>query len=113
MICVRNSVLWEMNRVVEFYPSFLLGNVFVSKPVSFFLGSKKGEWEILEGLKEGQRFDLVPQKFEGFLLKRRKWPLKGWHKVRKLFHKQISLSICMNKENFILCTLDTLNLVYI
>ena len=43
---------------------------------------KKGEWEILEGLKEGQRFDLVPRKFEGFLLKRRKWPLKGWHKVR-------------------------------
>ncbi|XP_069978806.1 oxysterol-binding protein-related protein 6 isoform X2 [Penaeus vannamei] len=42
--------------------------------------SKKGEWEILEGLKEGQRFDLVPRKFEGFLLKRRKWPLKGWHK---------------------------------
>ncbi|XP_066988597.1 oxysterol-binding protein-related protein 6-like isoform X6 [Macrobrachium rosenbergii] len=41
---------------------------------------KKGEWEILEGLKEGQRFDLVPRKFEGFLLKRRKWPLKGWHK---------------------------------
>ncbi|XP_037776656.1 oxysterol-binding protein-related protein 6-like [Penaeus monodon] len=32
--------------------------------------------EILEGLKEGQRFDLVPRKFEGFLLKRRKWPLK-------------------------------------
>ncbi|XP_050730944.1 oxysterol-binding protein-related protein 3-like isoform X4 [Eriocheir sinensis] len=42
--------------------------------------SKKGEWEILEGLKEGQRFDFVPRKFEGFLLKRRKWPLKGWHK---------------------------------
>ncbi|MPC36699.1 Oxysterol-binding protein-related protein 6 [Portunus trituberculatus] len=42
--------------------------------------SKKGEWEILEGLKEGQRFDLIPRKFEGFLLKRRKWPLKGWHK---------------------------------
>ncbi|KAB7493894.1 hypothetical protein Anas_04012 [Armadillidium nasatum] len=42
--------------------------------------SKKGEWEILEGLKEGQRFELVPRKFEGYLLKRRKWPLKGWHK---------------------------------
>ncbi|KAG0715942.1 Oxysterol-binding protein-related protein 6 [Chionoecetes opilio] len=42
--------------------------------------SKKGEWEILEGLKQGQRFDLGTRKFEGFLLKRRKWPLKGWHK---------------------------------
>ncbi|RXG62127.1 Oxysterol-binding protein-related protein 6 [Armadillidium vulgare] len=44
------------------------------------MASKKGEWEILEGLKEGQRFELVPRKFEGYLLKRRKWPLKGWHK---------------------------------
>lgn len=23
-----------------------------------------------------------PQKQEGYLLKKRKWPLKGWHKVR-------------------------------
>ncbi|XP_071546039.1 oxysterol-binding protein-related protein 3-like isoform X2 [Panulirus ornatus] len=51
--------------------------------------SKKGEWEILEGLKEGQRFDLVPQKFEGFLLKRRKWPLKGWHKRYFVLDKSI------------------------
>ncbi|KAK7078739.1 hypothetical protein SK128_020462, partial [Halocaridina rubra] len=51
--------------------------------------SKKGEWEILEGLKEGQRFDLVPRKFEGFLLKRRKWPLKGWHKRYFVLEKSI------------------------
>ncbi|XP_069174004.1 oxysterol-binding protein-related protein 3 isoform X3 [Procambarus clarkii] len=51
--------------------------------------SKKGEWEILEGLKEGQRFDLVPRKFEGFLLKRRKWPLKGWHKRYFVLDKSI------------------------
>ena len=42
---------------------------------------KKGEWEILSGLKEGQRFEFNTSKFEGFLSKRRKWPLKGWHKV--------------------------------
>ncbi|KAI1285688.1 Oxysterol-binding protein-related protein 6 [Halotydeus destructor] len=41
---------------------------------------RSSEWEILEGLKDGQRYDIVPPKFEGFLLKRRKWPLKGWHK---------------------------------
>ncbi|XP_023213795.1 oxysterol-binding protein-related protein 6-like [Centruroides sculpturatus] len=39
------------------------------------------EWEILEGLKDGQRFEEKPEKFEGYMMKRRKWPLKGWHKV--------------------------------
>ncbi|XP_065211901.1 oxysterol-binding protein-related protein 6-like isoform X2 [Planococcus citri] len=38
------------------------------------------EWEILEGLKEGQRFDKKPEMFSGYLHKKRKWPLKGWHK---------------------------------
>ncbi|XP_054167946.1 oxysterol-binding protein-related protein 6-like isoform X2 [Oppia nitens] len=38
------------------------------------------EWEILEGLKDGQRCEERPNKFDGYLLKRRKWPLKGWHK---------------------------------
>ncbi|XP_076060040.1 oxysterol-binding protein-related protein 3-like isoform X3 [Oratosquilla oratoria] len=55
------------------------------------IASKKGEWEILEGLKEGQRFDLTPQKFEGFLLKRRKWPLKGWHKRYFLLERSVLL----------------------
>ena len=36
---------------------------------------------MLEGLKEGQTFDFIPKKFEGFVLKKRKWPLKGYHKV--------------------------------
>lgn len=39
------------------------------------------EWEILEGLREGQRYDTKPQVFTGYLHKKRKWPLKGWHKV--------------------------------
>lgn len=39
------------------------------------------EWEVLEGLKDGQRFDRRPEVFNGFLHKKRKWPLKGWHKV--------------------------------
>lgn len=38
------------------------------------------EWEILEGLRDGQRFEEKPEKFEGYMMKRRKWPLKGWHK---------------------------------
>ncbi|XP_036400876.1 oxysterol-binding protein-related protein 6-like isoform X1 [Megalops cyprinoides] len=37
-------------------------------------------WEIIEGLKIGQTNVQRPDKHEGFMLKRRKWPLKGWHK---------------------------------
>jgi hypothetical protein len=45
-------------------------------------GARRGsEWEILEGLKEGQRFDKKPDIYTGYLHKKRKWPLKGWHKV--------------------------------
>lgn len=39
-----------------------------------------GEWEILEGLKAGQSFTFTPGKYAGFMMKNRKWPMKGWHK---------------------------------
>lgn len=39
------------------------------------------DWEIIDGLKTPLPGDHVPAKLEGFLLKKRKWPLKGWHKV--------------------------------
>lgn len=42
---------------------------------------RDSEWEVVEGLKEGQRFDKKPEVFRGYLHKKRKWPLKGWHKV--------------------------------
>lgn len=38
-------------------------------------------WEIVEGLRGGFGSVLEPQKQEGYMLKRRKWPMKGWHKV--------------------------------
>jgi len=41
-------------------------------------------WEIIEGLKIGQTNVQKPDKHEGFMLKKRKWPLKGWHKVNVL-----------------------------
>lgn len=47
------------------------------------------EWEILEGLKDGQRFDKKPPVFTGYLHKKRKWPLKGWHKRYFLVDKGI------------------------
>ncbi|XP_063897422.1 oxysterol-binding protein-related protein 3 isoform X4 [Helicoverpa armigera] len=44
-------------------------------------GRRRGsEWEVLEGLKDGQRFEKRPDVFNGYLHKKRKWPLKGWHK---------------------------------
>jgi hypothetical protein len=46
------------------------------------LSRRRGsEWEVLEGLKDGQRFEKRPDVFNGYLHKKRKWPLKGWHKV--------------------------------
>ncbi|KAJ8978593.1 hypothetical protein NQ317_006881 [Molorchus minor] len=47
------------------------------------------EWEIMEGLKEGQRFENKPNTFNGYLHKKRKWPLKGWHKRYFMIEKGI------------------------
>lgn len=53
------------------------------------------EWEILEGLKEGQRFDKKPEMYSGYLHKKRKWPLKGWHKV---ISRVVSFYCCFSHE---------------
>ncbi|KAM4736595.1 oxysterol-binding protein-related protein 3 isoform 1-T1 [Anableps anableps] len=42
--------------------------------------SRQDSWEIVEGLRRGVSNILEPQKQEGYMLKRRKWPMKGWHK---------------------------------
>ncbi|KAG7469685.1 hypothetical protein MATL_G00131410 [Megalops atlanticus] len=42
--------------------------------------SRQDSWEIVEGLRGGLANVQEPQKHEGFLLKKRKWPMKGWHK---------------------------------
>lgn len=47
----------------------------------FFPVQEADSWEIIEGLKIGQSNVQRPDKNEGFMLKKRKWPLKGWHKV--------------------------------
>ncbi|XP_017337514.1 oxysterol-binding protein-related protein 3a isoform X2 [Ictalurus punctatus] len=41
---------------------------------------QKGGWEIMESLQEPKGNVQKPNKQEGFLLKKRKWPMKGWHK---------------------------------
>ncbi|XP_035529161.1 oxysterol-binding protein-related protein 3 isoform X2 [Morone saxatilis] len=42
--------------------------------------SRQDSWEIVEGLRGGFSNVLEPHKQEGYMLKRRKWPMKGWHK---------------------------------
>ncbi|XP_066538602.1 oxysterol-binding protein-related protein 3 isoform X2 [Hoplias malabaricus] len=42
--------------------------------------SRQDSWEIVEGLRGGLGNIQEPEKQEGFMLKRRKWPMKGWHK---------------------------------
>ena len=44
-------------------------------------GKRKGsEWEILGNLEKGTSYNIKPKRHEGYLNKRKKWPLKGWHK---------------------------------
>ncbi|XP_037130145.1 oxysterol-binding protein-related protein 3 isoform X1 [Syngnathus acus] len=42
--------------------------------------SRQDSWEIVEGLRGGFSSVSELQKQEGYVLKKRKWPLKGWHK---------------------------------
>uniref|UniRef100_A0A8C9WLI1 Oxysterol-binding protein n=1 Tax=Scleropages formosus TaxID=113540 RepID=A0A8C9WLI1_SCLFO len=51
-----------------------------SLPDVLILLQETDSWEIIEGLKIGQTNVQRPDKHEGFMLKKRKWPLKGWHK---------------------------------
>lgn len=56
-------------------------------------------WEIVEGLRGGFGNVMEPQKQEGYLLKRRKWPMKGWHKVKKKrSHRLFRIIIQMDKQ---------------
>ncbi|XP_033728021.1 oxysterol-binding protein-related protein 6-like isoform X1 [Pecten maximus] len=41
---------------------------------------QRHDWEIVEGLRDGHRCEEKPEKYQGFMLKRRRWPMKGWHK---------------------------------
>ncbi|KAL0985453.1 hypothetical protein UPYG_G00157060 [Umbra pygmaea] len=42
--------------------------------------SRQDTWELLEGRAGGYSDIQEPQRQEGFILKKRKWPMKGWHK---------------------------------
>ncbi|KAJ6665170.1 hypothetical protein lerEdw1_004218 [Lerista edwardsae] len=72
-------------------------------------------WEIIEGLKIGQTNVQKPDKHEGFMLKKRKWPLKGWHKTQKgKVHGSIDvgLSVMSIKKKARRIDLDTEEHIY-
>uniref|UniRef100_A0A6I8NYS6 Oxysterol-binding protein n=1 Tax=Ornithorhynchus anatinus TaxID=9258 RepID=A0A6I8NYS6_ORNAN len=43
-------------------------------------GSRQDSWEVVEGLRGSMNYTQEPPEQKGYLLKKRKWPLKGWHK---------------------------------
>uniref|UniRef100_A0A4W6DLC6 Oxysterol-binding protein n=1 Tax=Lates calcarifer TaxID=8187 RepID=A0A4W6DLC6_LATCA len=63
---------------------WLIHSIYVTKPPGNFnlhvCTQVECLWEIVEGLRGGFANVLEPQKQEGYMLKRRKWPMKGWHK---------------------------------
>lgn len=46
-------------------------------------------WEIVEGMRGAPASMQEPDRHQGFLLKRRKWPMKGWHKRYFILEKGI------------------------
>lgn len=80
-------IIFVSKQLMVIIDSFqALKNIYLALILLIFIGSKKiirrgTEWEIVEGLKDGQRYDKKPELFRGYLHKKRKWPLKGWHKV--------------------------------
>ena len=61
-------------------------------------------WEIVEGLRGGFGTVLEPQKQEGYMLKRRKWPMKGWHKVWSDLCDVLKGTVHRKKKNHSLST---------
>ena len=69
------------------YDSPLLYLMIAPAPVPISHQQRKdSKWEILSTLEQG---NTKPKTFEGFLAKRRKWPLKGWHKRYYLLEKGV------------------------
>ncbi|KAF2983349.1 hypothetical protein EK904_000863 [Melospiza melodia maxima] len=76
---------------------------------------KKDSWEIVEGLRGAMNCTQEPQKQEGCLLKKRKWPLKGWHKIeRGKLHGciDVGLSVMSVKKSTKCIDLDTEEQIY-
>nr|XP_033786707.1 oxysterol-binding protein-related protein 3 isoform X1 [Geotrypetes seraphini]XP_033786708.1 oxysterol-binding protein-related protein 3 isoform X1 [Geotrypetes seraphini]XP_033786709.1 oxysterol-binding protein-related protein 3 isoform X1 [Geotrypetes seraphini]XP_033786711.1 oxysterol-binding protein-related protein 3 isoform X1 [Geotrypetes seraphini]XP_033786712.1 oxysterol-binding protein-related protein 3 isoform X1 [Geotrypetes seraphini] len=51
--------------------------------------NRQDSWEVVEGLRGSMNYAQEMQIQEGYLLKKRKWPLKGWHKRYFFLNKGI------------------------
>ena len=72
--CVDNKVLGQGKNVA------LADNEEFERSNSRGLRRKDSKWEVLTNLESGTQYTILPKKSEGYLAKRRRWPLKGWHK---------------------------------
>jgi hypothetical protein len=55
------------------------------------------KWEILTSLEVGTPYTIKPKRLEGILTKRRKWPLKGWHKRYRVSHNTWDYKNCLGR----------------
>uniref|UniRef100_A0A7N6AYL3 Oxysterol-binding protein n=1 Tax=Anabas testudineus TaxID=64144 RepID=A0A7N6AYL3_ANATE len=77
--------------------------------------SNQDSWEIVEGLRGLPANMQEPHRQEGLLLKRRKWPMKGWHKLKKgKLHGciDVGLSVMSIKKKAMCIDLDTEDNIY-
>ena len=72
--CVDNKVLGQGKKVA------MADNEEFERSNSRGLRRKDSKWEVLTNLESGTQYTILPKKSEGYLAKRRRWPLKGWHK---------------------------------
>lgn len=72
----------DVNAICAF-PLFLGKQMYLSLSLIQYCScvSLQDSWEIVEGLRGAPASMQEPDRQEGFVLKRRKWPMKGWHKV--------------------------------
>uniref|UniRef100_A0A8C7KJV8 Oxysterol-binding protein n=1 Tax=Oncorhynchus kisutch TaxID=8019 RepID=A0A8C7KJV8_ONCKI len=76
-------------KMTSVSPTHSDGSASSSKHDNHQVLSLQDSWEIIEGLKGNPGNIQEPEKQEGFLLKRRKWPMKGWQKRYFLLEKGI------------------------
>uniref|UniRef100_A0A665WJ20 Oxysterol-binding protein n=1 Tax=Echeneis naucrates TaxID=173247 RepID=A0A665WJ20_ECHNA len=77
--------------------------------------SHQDSWEIVEGLRGVPASMQEPDRQEGLLLKKRKWPMKGWHKLKKgKLHGliDVGLSVMSIKKKAMCIDLDTEDNIY-
>jgi hypothetical protein len=65
----------NMNSVVK-RQSFANNQIYINNKSK----KKRAQWEVIEGYRDSNLKVQKPQNTEGILLKRRNWPMKGWHK---------------------------------